>query len=90
MGEISRQLHGKLKAVSSSNSLPTSYNGRKPIPGMPDITKLIAEGMDPIHVTYVFIHHIASVFAEIAGYDPAQDRDLYQYYLAEQRCYQEP
>lgn len=26
---------------------------------------------------------------EIAGYDPAQDRDLYEYYLAEERYYQE-
>jgi hypothetical protein len=25
----------------------------------------------------------------IAGYDPAQDRDLYEYYLAEERYYQE-
>jgi hypothetical protein len=25
----------------------------------------------------------------IAGYDPAQDRDLYGYYLAEERYYQE-
>jgi hypothetical protein len=27
---------------------------------------------------------------DIAGYDPAQDRDLYEYYLAEERYYQEP
>ncbi len=60
MGEISRQLHGKLKAVSSGNPLLTNYDGRKPIPGTPDIAKLIAEGMDPIHATYIFIHHIAS------------------------------
>ncbi len=26
---------------------------------------------------------------DIAGYDPAQDRDLYEYYLAEERYYQE-
>ena len=25
---------------------------------------MIAEGMDPLHATYVFIHHITSVFAE--------------------------
>jgi hypothetical protein len=25
---------------------------------------------------------------DIAGYDPAQDRDLYEYYLAEERYYQ--
>jgi hypothetical protein len=27
---------------------------------------------------------------DIAGYDPAQDRDLYEYYLAEARYYQAP
>lgn len=27
---------------------------------------------------------------DIVGYDPAQDRDLYEYYLAEERYYQEP
>jgi hypothetical protein len=26
---------------------------------------------------------------DIAGYDPAQDRDLYEYYLAEERYYRE-
>jgi hypothetical protein len=26
---------------------------------------------------------------DIAGYDPAQDRDLYEYYLAEERYYQD-
>ncbi len=36
---------------------------------------------------------VVSVFAieseDIVGYDPAQDRDLYEYYLAEARYYQE-
>ncbi len=63
MGEISRQLRGALEAMASGTPLPTSYKGRKPIPGTPDIAKLIAEGVDPIHATYVFIHHIASSFA---------------------------
>jgi hypothetical protein len=27
---------------------------------------------------------------DIAGYDPAQDRDLYEYYLAEKRYYEMP
>jgi hypothetical protein len=26
---------------------------------------------------------------DIAGYDPAQDRDLYEFYLAEESYYQE-
>src|SRR6266702_1718269 len=64
MGEISRQLHGKLKAMASEVSLPTSSKGRKPSPDTPDIAKLIAEGMDPVHAAYVIVHHIASVFAE--------------------------
>jgi len=64
MGDISRQLHGKLKAMASDVPLPTSSKGRKPSPETPDIAKLIAQGMDPVHATYVFIHHIASVFAE--------------------------
>lgn len=64
MGEISRQVRGKLKAMSSGISLPTSSKGREPAPGTPDMAKLIAEGMDPVHAAYVFVHHIASVFAE--------------------------
>jgi hypothetical protein len=64
MGEISRQLREKLKAMSLGMPLPTSSKGRKPVPETPDIAKLIAEGMDPVHATYVFIQHIASMFAE--------------------------
>src|SRR5271170_4185735 len=64
MGDISRHLHGKLKTMSSGIPLPTSSKGRKPIPGTPDIAKLIAEGMDPVHATYVFIHDIVTVCAE--------------------------
>src|SRR5271156_687674 len=63
MGEISRELHGKLKTMESGVPLPTSSQGRKPSSKTPDIAKLIAEGLDPVHATYVFIHHIASVFA---------------------------
>jgi hypothetical protein len=63
MGDISRQLHGKLKAMASDVRLPTSSKGRKPDPETPDIAKMIADEMDPVHATYVFIHHIASVFA---------------------------
>jgi hypothetical protein len=51
MGEISRKLHYKLKAMSSGLALPTSSKGRKPSPETPDIAKLIAEGMDPAHAT---------------------------------------
>jgi hypothetical protein len=84
MGEISRQLHRKLKAVSSGGPLPTSYDGRKPIPGTPDIAKLIAEGMDPIHATYVFIHHIASFFASNVSQLPEMRTFTEDYVKAEE------
>jgi hypothetical protein len=64
MGEISRQLRRKLKTMASNVLLPRRSKGLKPFPQAPDIAQLIAEGMDPVHATYVFIHHIASVFAD--------------------------
>jgi hypothetical protein len=85
MGDISRRLHGKLKAMSSGMTLPTSSKGRKPIPGTPDIAKLIAEGLDPIHATYVFIHHITSVFAEDVSQLPEMRRFKEDYLKAEER-----
>ncbi len=63
MGEISRRLDGKLKAMASNVLLPRSSKGRKSSPQTPDIAKLIADGMDPVHAAYIFVHHIASVFA---------------------------
>ena len=64
MGEISRQLHGKLKAMASNVLLPMSSKGRKPSLNTPDIAKLIADGLDPVHATYISVHHVTSVFAE--------------------------
>jgi hypothetical protein len=64
MGEISRQLHGKLKTMASNVLLPRNSKGLKPSPQTPDIAKLIAEGMDPVHAAYVLVQHITSVFAE--------------------------
>jgi hypothetical protein len=64
MGEISRLLRGKLKSMASNVLLPRSSKGRKPSSQTPDIEKLIADGMDPVHAAYIFVHHIASVFAE--------------------------
>jgi len=64
MGEISKQLHVKLKAMASNVLLPRSSKGRKPSPQTPDIARLIEEGIDPVHAAYIFVHHIASVFAE--------------------------
>ena len=60
MGEISKQLHVKLKAMASNVLLPRSSKGRKPSPQTPDIARLIEEGIDPVHAAYIFIHHIAS------------------------------
>lgn len=53
MGEISKQLHGKLKAMASNVLLPQTSKGRKPSPETPDIAELIADGLDPIHATMV-------------------------------------
>ena len=64
MGEISKQLHVKLKAMASNVLLPQSSKGRKPSPQTPDIEKMIAEAMDPVHTAYNFVHHITSVFVE--------------------------
>ena len=64
MGEISKQLHVKLKAMASNVLLPRSSKGRKPSSQTPDIARLIEEGIDPVHAAYIFVHHIASVFAE--------------------------
>ena len=84
-GEISRRLHGKLKAVSSGVALPTTSKGRKPIPGTPDIAKLVAEGMDPIHATYVFIHHITSSFASNVSQLPEMRTFTEDYAKAEEQ-----
>ncbi|MGB0070965.1 MAG: hypothetical protein WBQ11_23345 [Isosphaeraceae bacterium] len=64
MGEISKQLHVKLKAMASNVLLPRSSKGRKTSPQTPDIARLIEEGINPVHAAYIFVHHIASVFAE--------------------------
>jgi hypothetical protein len=64
MGEISKQLHVKLKAMASNVLLPRSSKGRKPSPQTPDIEKMIADAMDPGHTAYNFVHHITSVFVE--------------------------
>ncbi len=85
MGEISRQLHYKLKAMSSGMALPTSSKGLKPFPGSPDIAKLIAEGMDPVHAAYVFVHHIASSFASNVSQLPEMRTFTEDYVKAEEQ-----
>lgn len=51
----------------------------------PSIAKLIAEGMDPIHATYVFIHHIASVFASNVSQLPEMRTFTEDYLKAEEQ-----
>jgi hypothetical protein len=85
MGEISRKLRGKLKAMSSGKPLPTTSKGRKPIPGKPDIAKLIAEGLDPVHATYVFIHQIVTAFAETVSQLPEMRTFTEDYVKAEEQ-----
>ena len=38
--------------------------GWRPKSPAPDIPKLIAQGYDPVHAAYIFVHHITSVFSE--------------------------
>jgi len=38
--------------------------GWRPSQSTPDIAKLIADGFDPVHAAYIFVHHITSVFSE--------------------------
>lgn len=51
-----------------AGSLPTTEPKRRPgelLPGgNKDMATLIQEGLDPIHAAYVFIHNLASYFAE--------------------------
>ena len=44
---------------------------------------MIAEGMDPIHATYVFIHHIATSFAENVSQLPEMRTFIEDYVNAE-------
>jgi hypothetical protein len=85
MGEFSKRLHRKLKAASSGSPSPASYKNRKPLPGAPDVAKLIAEGMDPVHAAYVFIHYIASSFASNASHVPEMRAFTEDYVNAEQQ-----
>jgi hypothetical protein len=63
MGEISRRLHGRLKILSSGALFPHAGKGARPS-SEADVAKWIAKGIDPVHAVYLFVHHIASVFAK--------------------------
>jgi len=64
MGEISRRLHRKLTKLAPPSIKDTPPKGWRPQTPAPDIPKLIAEGYDPVHAAYIFVHHITSAFSE--------------------------
>jgi hypothetical protein len=64
MGEVSRQLHRKLTMLAPPGEKIGIPKGWRPPKSTPDIAKLIAEGYDPVHAAYVFVHHIISTFSE--------------------------
>ena len=64
MGEISRQLHRKLTTLAPPGDKSRPPKGWRPQTPAPDIPKLIAQGYDPVHAAYIFVHHITSVYSE--------------------------
>src|SRR6516225_5105073 len=64
MGEVSRRLHRKLTKLAPPGDKTRPPKGWRPQEPAPDIPKLIAEGYDPVHAAYIFVHHITSVFSE--------------------------
>ncbi len=64
MGEISRRLHGKLTKLIPPGDITRPPKGWRPQSPAPDMPKMIAEGYDPVHAAYIFVHHITSVFSE--------------------------
>lgn len=64
MGEISRRLHRKLTKLVPPGDKTRPPKGWRPQTPAPDIAKLIAEGYDPVHAAYIFVHHITSVFSD--------------------------
>ena len=64
MADISKRLHRRLTKLLPPSDKDVPPRGWQPKETVPDIPKLIAEGHDPIHAVYIFIHRIASVFSE--------------------------
>ena len=64
MGEVSRRLHRKLTTLAPPDEKTSIPKEWRPPTSTPDIAKLTAEGYDPVHAAYVFVHHIISVFSE--------------------------
>ncbi|MHB1557079.1 MAG: hypothetical protein ACYC61_06335 [Isosphaeraceae bacterium] len=64
MGEMSKRLHRKLTMLAPPGDPIRPRRGWRPQSPAPDIARLIADGFDPIHAAYLFVHHITSVFSE--------------------------
>ena len=64
MGDISKRLHRKLTKLAPPGVKGDPPKGWRPKEPAPDMPKLIADGYDPIHAAYIFVHHITSVFSE--------------------------
>ncbi len=64
MGEISRRLHRKLTKLVPPGDITRPPKEWRPQTPAPDIPEMIAEGYDPVHAAYIFVHHITSVFSE--------------------------
>ena len=64
MGEISRRLHRKLTKLAPPGARDVPPPGWRPQEPAPDIPRLIAEGYDPVHAAYIFVHHTISTFSE--------------------------
>ena len=64
MGDISKRLHRRLTKLAPPGVKDVPPKGWRPKEPAPDIPKLIAQGYDPIHAAYIFVHHITSVFSE--------------------------
>jgi hypothetical protein len=64
MGEIIRRLHRKLTKLLPPDDKTPVPKGWQPKTPAPDIPQLIAQGYDPVHAAYIFVHHITSVFSD--------------------------
>jgi hypothetical protein len=64
MGEISKRLHRRLTELAPTGVGDVPPKGWRPKEPAPDIPRLIADGYDPVHAAYIFVHHVTSVFSE--------------------------
>ncbi len=64
MGDISKRLHRKLAKLATPGDKPGPPKGWRTQTPVPDTTKLIREGFDPVHTAYVVVQNLTSVFSE--------------------------